>query len=255
MSEDGNAISQVAVEAFKTAYEDAFAPAAKQVGKAGDTLGRAVNVALMPVQAVVWSFEQIGEYVKAKVFEKLEKRKTSPEDVQVPDPDIAVPSVEALRYSKMKDEFANLLASSMDKNSAAHAHPSFVEILKQITPDEAKVLRQFQHPLQGLPFITLRLVAKNGGHNDFPGYLSRLAQDSEIDCPSRFSEYIDNLVRLRLISIPPGQQLNDDKAYKALEELPTHLDKAIGDDLLLKKLRGVFHLTQFGFTFRRICID
>lgn len=35
-------------------YEDALQPAAKQVGKALETVGKAVNVALAPIGALVW---------------------------------------------------------------------------------------------------------------------------------------------------------------------------------------------------------
>ena len=35
-------------------YDDALQPAAKQVGKALETLGKAVNMALAPIAALIW---------------------------------------------------------------------------------------------------------------------------------------------------------------------------------------------------------
>lgn len=251
-----SAAVKAGVEVFKTAYEDAIKPAAKELGKAGETLGRAINVALMPARGVVWSFEQIEDFVKVKVQEKLEQNKVAPDDVQVPDPDIAVPSIEALRYSKLKEEFANLLATSMDKKSAADAHPSFVELLKQITPDEAKILTAFESPIEGIPFITYRLENPEGGFNDVPSFVSKLTKAANVERSENIVSYIDNLQRLRLIHIPIGQAKNDEETYKDLEALPSEFD-IIAERIehTLQKLRGVVHLTTYGEQFKTVCLE
>jgi len=69
--------------------------------------------------------------------------KTPPDQIVVPKPNVAGPALEALRYTwheeTLSDLYANLLAaSSMDKSTADGAHPAFVEIIRQLTPDEAK---------------------------------------------------------------------------------------------------------------------
>ncbi|WP_368192497.1 hypothetical protein [Aeromonas sp. s8] len=40
-------------------YQDAIQPAAKEIGKALGTVAKTVNVALSPVSALVWGYEQI----------------------------------------------------------------------------------------------------------------------------------------------------------------------------------------------------
>lgn len=40
-------------------YEDAVQPAAKQVGKALETVTKAVNVALAPVSLLIWGYDKI----------------------------------------------------------------------------------------------------------------------------------------------------------------------------------------------------
>ena len=142
-----------ATQVVELAYTDAFQPFAKEAGKALGTVGKTVNIALSPLNAVVWGYEKIEDFVTKKVSEKLEAKQVQPEDIITPDPDIAVPTIEALRYSKLKDQYANLLASSMDKNSASKVHPAFVEILKQITPDEAKMLKYLADIKTSEPFL------------------------------------------------------------------------------------------------------
>lgn len=50
---------------------------------------------------------------------------------------MAVATIDA---EELRDMFANLLARSMDTATAGNVHPSFVEVIKQLTPDEARIL-------------------------------------------------------------------------------------------------------------------
>jgi Abortive infection alpha len=104
-----------AVEVVKTAYGDAVQPMAHEVGKALGTVGRTVNVALSPLRGLVWGWEQIEQFVKAKVEAKLNERKVPTDRIVTPDPDVAVPALEAMRYSKLRENYAGLIATAMDK--------------------------------------------------------------------------------------------------------------------------------------------
>lgn len=76
--------------------------------------------------------EQIKDFVKTKVSSKLED--IPPENISTPDPSIAGPTLESLRFTGHKeslaDMYASLLATSMDKETAKSAHPGFVEIIR-----------------------------------------------------------------------------------------------------------------------------
>lgn len=101
-------------------YEDAIQPVAKETGKALQTVGRAVNAALLPIRSLVWGIEKIESFVHTKVAKKLEKIPV--ENIQMPDPAVAGPVLESLRYTGHKESlgelYANLLASSMDSETA-----------------------------------------------------------------------------------------------------------------------------------------
>src|SRR5262245_21912314 len=78
-------------------YQDAVQPLAKQVGAALETVGRAVNVALAPLRALVWGAEQIEAYIGPALIERL--RNVPEERIQTPSPIVAGPALEALRFA------------------------------------------------------------------------------------------------------------------------------------------------------------
>ena len=126
-------------------YQDAVQPAAKEIGKGLQVVAKAVNAALIPVEGLIWGVEQIRDFVRDRVAKKLEA--IPPEDIQQPKAHIAVPAIDALRYTGTEDGlselYANLLATSMDKATAYRAHPGFVDMIKNMCPDEARIMRFF----------------------------------------------------------------------------------------------------------------
>ncbi len=138
-------------------YQDALQPAAKEIGTALQTVAKTIHIALAPVSVLVWGYEQIRDFVNTKVAEKL--KDVPPENIVTPKLNVAGPALEALRYTgheeTLRDMYANLLAASMDTRTATAAHPSFVEIIRQLTPDEARILR-FLAEIKTVPLITVR---------------------------------------------------------------------------------------------------
>lgn len=212
--ETKKALIEGSTEIIKEAYEDAFKPPAKEIGKALGTIGKGVNVALAPVRGVIWGWEQIEEYIKTKVTEKLEQRGVKEEDIVTPDPDIAVPTIEAMRYTKLKNECANLLATSMLKSKAYNVHPSFVEILKQLTPDEVKVLNQLPVNPYPHPFIYLkRVLPESKGDVKLGAHFGDLAKKSLVEYPQKMETYMNNLERLGIIEFGVGSHLTEASRY------------------------------------------
>ncbi|MEJ7740447.1 MAG: hypothetical protein WKF97_23765 [Chitinophagaceae bacterium] len=52
-------------------YQDAIQPSAKQIGKSLETVAKLVNIALAPIKAVVWGYEQIEQFITNRVAENL----------------------------------------------------------------------------------------------------------------------------------------------------------------------------------------
>ena len=123
-------------------YHDMLQPAARQIGDGLATIAKAVRISLAPLEAGIWGYEQIKEWLSIRVTRILADRKTK--KIETPPLSIAGPLILQLFFAKnepdLKELYASLLASTMDSSNTV-AHPSFVSIIQQLTSDEAKVLR------------------------------------------------------------------------------------------------------------------
>ena len=123
------------------AYPDSLKPAAQEVGS---VMGKVVQAALSPVRGFVWGFEKLRERIFASVEEKLKAKGVPPERMAIPEPTVVVPALLAMSYSMhqqtLRNMYTNLLSAAMDSQTASEVHPSFVEVVKQLTPDEVRIL-------------------------------------------------------------------------------------------------------------------
>lgn len=203
-------------------YQDAVQPAAQEIGKALGTVAKTVNVALAPVSALVWGYDKIKDFVDNKVTEKLQN--VPEENIVTPPPHVAGPALESLRYTgaieELKELYANLIASSMDSSTTENAHPSFVEIIKQLSSDEAKLLAGFITTAQETA-VTIRNIREvgTGGQDAFRNF-TVLGDRTGVQSYNRIPNYLDNLCRLGLIEIPDSYHLIGEDTYKHLEEHP-----------------------------------
>ena len=80
------------------------------------------------------------------------------ENLVTPPASIAVPALQGLSYTfeegSLKELYLNLLATASDNRRANQAHPAFAEIIKQLAPDEAKLLREVL-PRRHLPIARI----------------------------------------------------------------------------------------------------
>ena len=181
-------------------YEDVLQPAAKEVGAGLQTIAKTIHIALAPVSALVWGYDKLKDYLEERLAEKL--KNVPSEKLITPNPTVAVPVVESMRYTAhdptLRELYSSLLASAMNIDTADNAHPAFVEMIRQMTPDEAKILK-FIVQRRGLySFRVITYVV--GGETvvfDSNGYrnIAETARAKEELSPSS----IENLDRLKLI--------------------------------------------------------
>lgn len=145
-------------------YKDIAKPALQEVGSVA---GRTVKALLSPIRGMLWGWEQIEQIVEEgvkKKFEKIpEERRKSPE------PEIAVPLLQALTYTAqnetLREMYINLLANSMDSAKEKVVHPSFVEIIKQMNSLDAKVFERLSLNLNYQKIINPSITITNQGKN------------------------------------------------------------------------------------------
>jgi len=246
-------------------YEDVAQPAAQELGKALQTVAKTVHIALAPVSALVWGYDQIKEFVSTKVADRL--RNIPPEDIITPKPNVAGPALESLRYTghepSLSDLYANLLAAAMDKRTAEGAHPAFVEIIKQLTPDEAKLVALFKGP-RALPLLNVRWEYKTptpekSGGDDVLVNFSLLGQEVGVEFLHLTPTYLDNLCRLGLAEIPTMFEYTAPHLYDPLENAPEVLAQktlieANPELRFVAQHRGL-RVTQLVRQFASICVS
>jgi hypothetical protein len=245
-------------------YEDALQPAAREIGRALQTIAKTVHIVLAPVSALVWGYDKIKDFVSTAVAEKLSQIPI--ERLQTPAPNVACPLLEALRYTgheeTLRDMYANLLAASMDTQTAFEAHPSFVDIIKQISPDEARLLKIMAVP-QALPLLEVRweYTVQDEDHSGGQ-YIQRnfsiLGYQSGCTFPELTPRYLDNICRLGLGHIDTLFEYTGKGVYDELEQHQMILDlknsfDEIPDRSITIKRRGL-QITDLGEQFIKICV-
>lgn len=238
----------------KEVYDDLMHPALSTIGQ---KLQGVTRVALAPVTALIWGYDKISDYLEIAIPEYFVKRKIKKENIVTPDPSIAVPLIEAMRYTSHKEElremFTNLLGASM--NSESHAeHPAFVEILKQLCSDECRILKYLYRDPK-MPILKTRIKLDTGGEMDITPYFSNICYLSNCQYPQKFPEYLDNLRRLGLVNIFYDRHLTDDSFYEELRNNTHYAKPAPSNHATFIEKKSMYELSDMGKTFCLICVS
>lgn len=263
MAEEKN---EVLKELAKDAYADLGHPIAAPSGELIGLVPRAIKAAFAPLEKWVLLREYNISETKKLLEEKL--KNVPPELIQPPEAHIAVPALQYISYcmdnEKLRDMYANLLASSMVSIVKSGVHPGFVEIIKQLCPDEAKILKYMFTYSQTIPTITVRYTLKDGGGLDILKNFSNVGELSqcEKDTPDYIGRYFDNMLRLGLIENAGDlASLSDKKLY---EPVRTHkyIVPIATDEVAQKNgfsqvnvKESFVSLSNYGISFCNICLN
>lgn len=248
---------QTVINTLPELYEDGIKETAKESGKVLALVPRAINAALAPVRIWIAKKEYNVAATEKLLAEKLEN--ISAEAIVSPEPYVAVPALQAIAYCQDSEElrnmYANLLATSMVSEIKNDAHPSFVEIIKQLSPDEAKLLKRISAG-DRYPLIDVNLYSSNTSYHPQIRNFTLLAEGI-CDYPQNVFAYIDNLARLKIIDIPAGIYFDNDEAYMEVENnelIQNILHSQLPEGQQWKIKRKVFEVTQYGKKFIDVCV-
>jgi len=185
-------------------YRDLLQPASRELGKNLLTVARTISIALAPLEGAIWGYDKIKEWLAVKLTRKLSK--VLPQNIQTPPMVIAGPTLFELHFVKdekeLKEMYGNLLAAAMNSEIAHSVHPSFVQILKQLSPDEAKVLKYFSDNPEWYKECD---EVTDGQNNAIEKSLSisdhfhEICKLSSAVNPNNSDTYLDNLLRLKIL--------------------------------------------------------
>ena len=245
------------------------------IGNQGTQIGVLNNIyGLSAPEAMQMAFAIFREYypqLREEAINELkilveEKLNCLPSDCIVsPSPRIAVPTLQNASITEeyeVRELYASLLANSMNRQVCNAVHPCYVEIIKQLSQDDAKLLNYMYHN-SIVPTISMRFSLGEGASgkvlNDFtdvPESLGCMNSDNVEVC-------FNNLVRLGLVSKHYSGLKFPDKVVKQLKSHPTVQAKYREARETMEKLEcfsklneyiGYIMLTDFGRDFCRVCV-
>ncbi|MGE7922362.1 DUF4393 domain-containing protein [Viridibacillus arvi] len=184
----------------------------------------------------------------------------SEDNLREPEMYILGPAIEASKYyiasEELREMFANLIASSVDSRADGIVHPSFVEIIKQLSSLDASILKNFT-AISKFPIVRINLTKENSAYQLI---YENILDYTESDKFESYISSISNIQRLGLIDINYTISLAEPTNYEFVEKHPAYL-KAKG--LLQEKEyqsyqtcdfdEGVTKLTPLGKNFVLAC--
>lgn len=125
-------------ETIDKVYTDALSPAAKQVGKAGEDVVKALRLLTAPVQALGALQDRLEG-----VLDGIRKRVPEGRRVEA-QPEVVGPSLDRMRFiperSELWEMYAEILTKAVDSEEAGKIHPAFAYLISQLSADEARIV-------------------------------------------------------------------------------------------------------------------
>lgn len=251
------------------------------------TLGKSMNSVFL---SIFMPFLKLGikKEVELEEYAKLIRDKVSSipsENIAPPPLHIAGPLLEASKYYiesfELRDMFATLLASSMDIRKSHIVHPSYVEIIKQLSPFDARFIKECGGTTGFTPTIDIKLKSRSvdpEAHRDsfinvfmnfiYTGLQNEKNSFTSAD-PHMLSCCLNNLNRLGIIKINETMLVSHPSCYQELWSHPSckaiinqHLTDSMNEDPNCKLrlsdyayTKGSYITTSFGLDFFKACVE
>ncbi len=252
-------ITDEAVKLAPEVYKDLVQPSAKEVGVVA---GRSVKALLSPVRGFLWGWEQIEKLVVDGVKKRLEN--IPEEQRKTPDPEIAVPLIQALSYTAqnetLREMYLSLLANAMDSSMENNVHPSFVELIKQMNSTDAKVFEKLSSFKGYQKAINPDIAIKNQGQvllDATPEWFVGWKIDG-IDI-FEISSSIIRLSKFGLVELMFDRTAGTDSYDELIEheELTAILEKYqaanIALELEVTAMKSILYVNEYGKQFKNAC--
>lgn len=207
----------------------------------------------------------LSEKKKIKYAHNLElyRKQLESSISQIPPQKLIEPSIQttaqALENSKycineenLRNMFTSLISNSMNSDYQKDIHPSFAEIIKQMTPLDAEIIKIFKNsPINGFPLGRYQLSKKRGSYSVLLEHVFLKYITPDLDACSLS---ISSLSRLGLLTITYNAAFSKDQ-YELFEEHPWF--KMLQNDFPNEHVTlhpGIVALTPLGRSFTRVCV-
>lgn len=236
--------------------------AANNLGQTAVTLTKTINNVLVPLAAINFAFDKARVYFTGQFQQEIAMKAEviPPEHIVEPKASIAGPTLQGLAFTHeepdLKEMYLNLLATSMDARVAPDAHPAFVEIIKQLDSEDARLVRRALQSPAAIPIVQIHRKLKNGGYNVLVQHLIDLTDSVTkvaVEDP-QIPALIDNWVRLGLVEVTYDKFLNDPMHYSWVDQRPEFIRLSQApqqDEAKVEFQKGALQRTELGKRFAK----
>lgn len=235
--------------------------AAGNLGQTAVTITKTINNALLPLAAVNFAFDKARTYFADKFQQDISEKAAviPPEHIIEPKASVAGPTLQGLAFAheepNLKEMYLNLLATAMDDRVASNAHPAFVEIIKQLDSEDARLVRGALQSEIAIPIVQIhRRLKGSTGYNVLLRHMLNLTDSITgvtVEDP-RLPAMIDNWVRLGLVEVAYDKHLNVLEHYSWVEQRPEFLrfsQAPVPDESKIDIQKGILYRTELGKQF------
>lgn len=235
--------------------------AASNLGHTAVTLTKTINNVLVPLAAINFAFDKARAYFSGKFQEEIAaKAEAIPaEHIVEPKASIAGPTLQGLAFTheepNLKEMYLNLLATAMDGRAASLAHPAFVEIIKQLDSEDARLVREALQSPSAIPIVQIHRKLKDGkGYNLLVQHLLNLKDSTTgvVVEDSQLPAMVDNWIRLGLVEVTYDKHLIDPAHYSWVENRPEFVrltQTPQPDEAKVEYQKGLMQRTELGKRF------
>ncbi|MCD9524783.1 DUF4393 domain-containing protein [Photobacterium carnosum] len=256
-------LEKIALERSKDFYDDAISPSAKKAGEAIETLASLFSdVLLYPVKKANENYKYKYKLFKDELSKKTEN--IPHENAVDPSLIIAGPVLENLKYAfdekHIRNMYLDLLSNAMDSSKSNLVHPSFVDVIKNLSPNDALVLKEIKRKSQ-IPAV--KIVMQYGDRIIVDAMPSIFAPSIELGLdPFYVSLSVQNLIRLGIVNYYNVNVIYYDynglsehvfvkNRIKEVQDHPSYSEKKI----TISTSNWLIELNDFGKAFSFICLS
>ena len=245
-----------AIDKVPEVYDDGLKTATKESGKILALIPQTINAALAPLRQWIAQKEYNVAETEKLLAQKLEK--VEYEKIVSPESYVAVPAIQAIAYSMNSEElrnlYANLLAKSMYIDTKELVHPSFVEIIRQMSPIDALVFKIIMGRAVN-PMINLIMKNEKG---EFRTIITNVT-DINIASQELIGVSIDNLTKQSLLSVPADGFYSNEKVYDSILQTEFYnnqknINCKTGDGFEFTYTKKMINKTNLGRLFYKVCV-
>lgn len=190
------------------------------------------------------------------------------EDVMTPKLSIAGPAVQGISFTveepDLKAMYLNLLAAASDRRTEGNAHPSFAEVIHQLSSEEARLLSAVLRSTN-LPIVEIRIGSQTEENPSAQGWVTHETNVMQLVnrlggqvWSNQHAVFVDNWVRLGLVNVDFQTYLSADDSYGWVEDNPVYkFAQAEHDTPDVKRVtyaKGVLTVTPFGRRFHQVAV-